>query len=57
MSELAEENCKAKVRYRNKPQATHFALKLYAAGMPGVPYKCHVCDRWHLTTRGLRGLR
>ncbi len=53
----SEENCRAKIRYRNKPQAVHYAWKLAAAGMPGVPYKCNVCDRWHLTTRGLRGSR
>lgn len=50
---LDEEKCRAKITYRNKPQATHYALKLAAAGMPGYPYKCPVCARWHLTTRGL----
>lgn len=48
-----EAKCRAKITYRNKPQAFHYALKLTAAGMPQLPYKCPVCDRWHLTTRGL----
>lgn len=45
-----EDRCKQKVTYADKEAAESAASNILSKKL--YPYKCHVCDFYHLTSRG-----
>lgn len=56
----AKRGCFDKVRYPNKNVARDCARKLqqkYEKERPQRPYRCSLCDGWHLTSQEPDGLK
>lgn len=41
--------CKKKQQYQTQDQANEAAFNIAIKGIISLPYKCNVCNHWHLT--------